>query len=191
MPTTAKTGAIRSATGTPTRTGGLFRSARRHHQAAQCLDDGVHGLAGARGLRRAEARDRAIDHTRVDRPRERIPDAEPIERSRAEVLDDDVGLAQQSSKHVTRARLFQVECDAVFAAKPVQRGYRNIIRARAAERHAVASEVRRVLPAWIRRLGILDLDDARAESGQEERGKRPRQRQREIEHRETRQWARR
>ena len=167
----------------------LFRRARRHHQAAQRLDDGVHRLAGARGLRRAEARDRAVDHARVDRPRERIADAEPIERSRAEVLDDDVGLAQQVGKHVARAGLFQVERDAVLAAQPVQRRHRDIVRARAAERDAVAPEIRRVLPAGIGRVGILDLDDARAEPGEQERGERPGEREREIEHRQARERA--
>jgi hypothetical protein len=59
----------------------------------------------------------------------------------------------------------------------------------AAERHAVAPEIRRVLPARIRRLGILDLDDACAEASQQERGERPRERQRQIEHSEARQRA--
>ena len=108
--------------------------ARRHHQAAQRLDDGVHRLAGARVPGRAEAGNRAVDHARIDRPRERIADAEPVERARAEVLDDDVGLAQQVGEHVARAGLLQVERDAVLAAKPVQRRHRDIVGSRAAER---------------------------------------------------------
>jgi len=71
---------------------------------------------------------------------------------------------------------------ACAAPKPVQLRHRDIVRVRAAERHAVAPKVRGILPARIGRLGVLDLDDACAEASQQERGKRPRERQREIEH---------
>src|SRR5207344_3340060 len=112
-----------------------------------------------------------------------------LQRSGAEVFDDDVGLAQQAGKYVTGARLFQVQRDTVLTAKPVQRRHGNIVRAAATERYAVAPEVRWVLPARIGRLRIFDLDDAGAEASQEERGKRPREGQREIEDREARQRA--
>ncbi len=50
----------------------------------------------------------------------------------AEVLDDDVGLAQEIGEDVARAGLLQVQRHAVLAAQPVQRRDRDVVGRRAA-----------------------------------------------------------
>ena len=141
-------------------------------------------------LCRAEAGNRAVDDAWIDRSRKRVADAEPVERARAEVLDDDVRLPNKIGEHLAAPRLFQIEGDAVLAAQPVQRRHRDVVFAFATEGHPVRSEIGRVLPAGIRCAGVLDLDDASAESGQQEGSERPGQSVSEIEDRETGQRAR-
>jgi hypothetical protein len=125
------------------------------------------------------------DHPRIDRTASGVADAKSIERPRAEVLDDHVGVAEQVGKHVARARLLQVERDGVFSSQPVQCRHRHIVSRGRAEAHAMGAQKRRVLSAGIRRVRVLDLDDARTEAGEQERGKRTGQREGGIENRET------
>ena len=143
--------------------GRIRRCARGHHETAQRLDDAVHRLAGTR--RRvigAVSRYRAIDDARILRPREFVPDAEPIERTGREVLDDDVRLAHEVREHVARARLLEVQCHGVLAAQTVQSRDRDVVGRRATERDAVSPDEGCVLAAVIGRCGVFDLDDARA-----------------------------
>ena len=51
---------------------------------------------------------------------EAVADAKPIERAGAEVLDDDVGLAEQVREHRARVGMFQVQGDAVLPAEAVE-----------------------------------------------------------------------
>ena len=164
--------------------------ARGHHQPAERLDDAVHGFAGS-GCRviGAVSRYRAVDDARIARARELVPDAEPIERARREVLDDDIRLAHEVREHFARSRLLQVQRDRILAAQAVQSCGRNVVRRRAAERDAVSPDERRVLAAVIGRGGVLDLDDARAEARQQKCRERSRQRQRQVEHCQSGQWS--
>ena len=86
--------------------------------------------------------------------------------------------------------MFQIERDAIFAAQPVQRRYRDVVVALRGQRYTVRAEIWRVLSTRIWRVRIFDLDDTSAQSRQQERGERPRQSVREIENREATQRAR-
>ena len=193
MPTTPKTGAhqIRDRNADAHRR--IRRCARRHHQAAQRLDDGVHGLAGAR--RRLSAPKPEIEQyidARIDRARANsIADAEPIRACPALKFSTTMSAWRTRSANTSRAPgCFRFSVTPYLPRSRFSADDRDVVRRRAAERDAVAPEVRWVLAAGIGRRGVLDLDDARAEAGQQERGERPGQRQREIEHREPGQRAR-
>jgi hypothetical protein len=119
-----------------------------------------------------------------------VPDAEPVHRTGAEVLDNDVGLAHEVRKNLAAPRLFQVERDAILAAQPVQRRNRNVAFICAAEGHTALTQIRRVLPARIGCAGVFDLDDACAKPCQQERCEWPGKGVRQIQDREARQRTR-
>src|SRR6188474_3434621 len=108
----------------------------------------------------------AVDDPRIVRSRELVADAESVERTRRKVLDHDIRLPYQVREHLARSRLLQVQRDRILATQAVQSCGRNVVRGRAAERDAVSADERRVFAAVIGRGGVLDLDDACAESRQ-------------------------
>jgi hypothetical protein len=112
---------------------------------------------------------RAHDEARVSRPQHGVPEAQPIEHARAELLEQDVRAIDEAQHGVLRALLLQVEARASLVAIESEKDSRGVPRERRREAQIIAAA------------RFLDLVDACAEIGQDERSKRPRQKPREIE----------
>ncbi len=106
----------------------------------------------------AEAADRAVEDVGSHRPHRFVVDAELVDDSRPEVLDDQVGVARQPQEDLASLVGLQVEGDAALAA--VGHG------AGVALPADLGLEATRVVAGD----GLLDLDDVRAELGQHHRG---------------------
>ena len=138
VPITPNSGPTRSPNGTAFRTGGSPSLPGVRHQAAQRLEDRVHPLARLAG---AEAADRQVDDARVDLGAVLVPDADPVGRAGAEVLDHDVGAADEVVEDLARLGPLEVERHAELVAAALEHR----------DRHVVCVLARQVQPARRRR----------------------------------------
>src|SRR5207249_4238958 len=135
--------------------------ALRRREAGPRLEDGVEAGQRSEGPGRAVAGDRHVHQPRVQ-ARQVIPaDPEPVHDTRAEVLDDDVGAADEVEEYLAARCALQVEYQRALAAVP-------------------ADEAEELEPERIaaRR---LDLDDVGAELGEQQRTERTRDEIAEVE----------
>ncbi len=89
------------------------------HQPAHALRDLVHAAPVRVRAVLAEARDRAVDQTRVARVHDLPPEAELVLHRRPHVLDEDVGAIGHAQQRLNRAVGLQVELDRALVAMEV------------------------------------------------------------------------
>jgi len=106
----------------------------------------------------AEAGDRAEDEPWMLRGERRVVEAEPRHRTRAEVLDNDVGLVDQLAENSPAFGGLEVEREAFFVAVDTEE-----VRAFLADERWSPS------PGVVAPAGLLDLDDTGAHVGQQHR----------------------
>ena len=135
--------------------------ALRRREAGPRLEDGVEAGQRSKGAGRAVAGDRHVHQPRVQ-ARQVIPaDPEPVHDTRAEVLDDDVGAADEVEEYLVARCALQVEHQRALAAVPADE---------AEELEAERIAARR-----------LDLDDVGTQLGEQQRTERTRDEIAEVE----------
>src|SRR5439155_798685 len=93
-------------------------AASRRREAGPRLEDGVEAGQRSKGAGRAVAGDRHVHQPRVQ-ARQVIPaDPEPVHDTRAEILDDDVGAADEVEEYLVARCALQVEHQRALAAVP-------------------------------------------------------------------------
>ncbi|OGK92357.1 MAG: hypothetical protein A2W08_00525 [Candidatus Rokubacteria bacterium RBG_16_73_20] len=155
--------------------GGLEVTDARHrvgrllevHHARDRVDDVGEGLALAQRARLAVARDRAVDEVGPHRRERRVVAAEARDDAGHEVLDDHVGHAREIEHDRARLRVRQVERDALLARVDADE-VGGLVGAVRLELHEAAAHLVALARA-------LDLDDARAEVGEQARAVRARE----------------
>ena len=120
------------------------------HQPAFGLDDRVVAGQVLLGARLPVARDRAIDDARVERGNRVVVEAESGEASRSEVLDHDVGCADEATESAGAHIALQVERDALLVSVQAEK--------KRAPARAVGRPRARIVPMG----RLFDLDDLRA-----------------------------
>ena len=146
---------------------GVGRAGDRH-QPGLGLEQEVVARPADERPGRAVAADREMDEARVERGEDVVPEPEPGEAVRSEVLDEDVGVGEESAQHVGAGGLLQVEPEAALVAVD-----REVVGGGPASRRSSLAHPRRAPAAGRVALGRLDLDDVGAEVGQEHRRVRP------------------
>ena len=139
-----------------------FAAGRAAHEPGHRLDDEIVSGDVRERPALAEARDRAMDEPRIDRPGARVVDAEPRRDAGPERFDRHVAPAQQALGHLLARVGREVERDAALVA--VGR----------VEVDAAVAVAGMVVPARIADAGLLDLDHVRAQLAQHHGGERPR-----------------
>ena len=140
------------------------------------------GGAEPPGAGLAEARDRAVHEVRLHRGERLVVGAEARGDAGREVLDDDVGCPRQVEHDRAGLGAGEVEADALFARIAAHEVGALVL--------AVCLELMRSTAHLVAASGLLDLDDARAEIGEEARAIRPREHAREVEDDEAgQQWV--
>ena len=124
------------------------------------------------------ARDRAVHEPRVLGAQALVSDPEPVEHSRPERLEQDVGVADEANQHFLAARRLQVHPDR--ALSPVERQ----------EQRAAGTPLGALVIRWrpanvVAESGVLDLDHVRAEVCKQQRAEPARKQPREVEHPEA------
>ena len=94
-------------------------------EPADPLDERVERRPGAVGARPVAA-DRAVDEFRIELPHRRPVEPEPLHRSRAHVLQTDVGVGEESLQHVGPLVGLQVEGEAPLARVVVEKAPREL-----------------------------------------------------------------
>src|SRR5690606_34132483 len=122
-------------------------------ETARSLRHGVIGRALRRGPGLPEAADRAVDQARIELAQALFTGAQALGRAGPEVLDVDIGAPDERIEYLGILRALDVQCDAALV--PV-----------------IGLEMRAVEPALeraerIARARLLDLDDVRAQVGQQ------------------------
>ncbi len=157
----------RSATATPTLSGAppgrSSRFAGDAHQAAHRLDDEVvtRDVAHRPGL--PETGDRAIDESGVDRAQLLVAEVVAREVARLVILDQHIALRREPARDVLSRRLGDVERDRFLAAIRTEEIGRFVGVAAVAILEVRRAPGARVVPVP----GPLDLDDFRAEVGED------------------------
>ena len=136
----------------------------------------VHVVAGgvALGAGLAVARDRAVDDPGVDLAHALVADAEPVEDTGTEGLEHDVVLAHQAQQHLAPALALEIDADRALVA--VQRQEQRRLRA------VIGTlDIGRGPADVVAHAGVLDLQDLRAEVGEQQRAEAAGQQAREVE----------
>src|SRR5438046_1564646 len=92
--------------------------ALRRREAGPRLEDGVEAGQRSKGAGRAVAGDRHVHQPRVQARQVLPADPEPVHDTRAEVLDDDVGAADEVEEYLAARCALQVEYQRALAAVP-------------------------------------------------------------------------
>ena len=137
------------------------------------IDDVREGGAEPPGAGLAEARDRAVDEIRLHRGERLVVGAQARGDAGREVLDDDVGRPRQVEDDRAGLGAGEVEADALLARIAAHEVGALVL--------AVCLELVRTAAHLVAASGLLDLDDARAEIGEEARAVRAREHAREVE----------
>ncbi len=151
------------------------------HEARGGVDDVRESGALAPGARLAEAGDGAVDQVRVDGGHGVVVDAEARGDPGGEVLHRDVGLAREVADDLARVGPSEVEAEA-FLADIDPREVAALVVAPRLELEVALAHV-------VAAAGALDLDDARAEVGQETGAVRPGEDTCEVEDHEVREGS--
>ena len=149
--------------GAPT---GLAIDAQR---AGHRLQHDVEGRTVAQRTRHSVARDRAVDQSRIDGGERFIAEAQAIHHAGPIVLDQDVALGGEILDQRHAGIVLQIDDDALLAAVDAQ------------EIVALVVAERREQPGFVAGARRLDLQHFRAEIGQRERSRWPRQHASEVE----------
>ena len=166
--------------------GGLNgRAVRVAGQAEQPVEaEVVHVVARAPrvGTVLPVARDRAVDEPRVRLTQRLVADPEPLHHARPERLEHDVVLAHQPQQHLPPAVALEVQPDRALAAveREEEGGLRRVVG---------ALVVRRGPADVVAHPRVLDLEDLRAEVGEQQRAEAARKQSREVEHTDVRERA--
>src|SRR5262249_5225391 len=131
------------------------------HHAAERLHDQVVGRLATPRPRLPKAGGRRVDQTGIFYLQSLVAEAQPFERTGPEVLNQHVGAADHAPQQGTVGVALEVERDALLAA---------------VERHEISRllpEERREAARVVAPVGVLNLDDARAEFGEQHRAVRP------------------
>jgi enoyl-CoA hydratase/carnithine racemase len=140
---------------------------RDRHEPARRLDDRVIARPVGIGAVRAVSGDREVDQARVEPLELHVVEPEPCEPADAEILDHDVGPAEQPPQDFlafTRAKVHPHAALVAVHREEVGRGLRPGL---------VRADPRRSPRAGGISLGRLDLDDVRSKIAKEHRAQRP------------------
>src|SRR5215207_3168604 len=143
---------------------GAARLARQGEETVQAQV--VHVVARAVAVRAvlAVAGDRAVDERRVRLAKYLVADAQVVEHTRPEALDQGVGGLDQLEQRLSAALLLQVDPDRALVAVE-----RQVERRAGPERGVLLGSVVRRRPADVVALaGVLDLDHVGAEIGEQQ-----------------------
>src|SRR5207253_2403878 len=146
---------------------------RDRHDSAERLHESLVPRAVLPRSRPAERGDGAVDETGVDRRQGVVAEAEALHGARPEILDEDVGALDEIPEDVGAFRGLQIEREIPLVA--------------------VDDEIRRRLPALVRRpgprlvarAGVFHLDDVGPHVGQQHAAEGPREDTREIDDTDT------
>src|ERR1041384_7090725 len=157
------------------RQAGLHRSASalagEAHDAAHRLEHGVVALLVRVRAALAEAGARHVDERRVERGKHRVVESVATERADRKILEHDVGLLRELADELPACVRAQVDGDRFLGAVAGE-----VV-------GAVACELGLERARLVAASGLLDLDDARAELGEDHRRERAREHAREVEDR--------
>jgi hypothetical protein len=143
------------------------------HHAGGCIDDVREGGAEPPGAGLAEARDRAVDEIRLHRGERLVVGAQARGHTGREVLDDDVGCPRQVEHDRARLRAGEVERNALLAGIAADEVGTLVV--------AVVFELVGPAAHFVAAAGLLDLDDARAQVGEQARAVRAGEDARQVE----------
>src|SRR5688572_17755583 len=128
--------------------------------------------------REAEAGDRAPGQSRIRREHRGRTQSSPLERSRAEVLDHDVGLTGEALDEALILEASEVDRDAELVA----------IRGEVVGRFPASVEGRTPPARLVPTLRTLDFDDIRAEVTEGHRGQRSGKNSRQVQYSDAAEW---
>ncbi len=158
------------------------RAARRlagdAHQPAHALGDQVEAAALGVGPSAAEARDLAVDKTRVVLPEGLVSQPQELHGALSVVLDDDVGVGKEASCDLLATRRLQVNNDATLVAVHHQESSRFAA-------YVGRQEAARI----VTRRRLLELDHVGAHVGKHQTAARPGHDMRELDDPDAGQWS--